>query len=131
MNTTLQAKRINLKNVKYLDKDTILLLARMTLNTVSSALSKRLRIVLGLRIEENVCRRSMYIYYCPGALSNASPGASFIFAASGLIPSRAVRTGKGQCQADESLKDGLSERTLKWRSIPPPADRGGDRVAHR
>ena len=102
----------------------------MTLNTVGSALPIRLRIVLGLRIEENVCRGPC-IYHCPGALSNASPGASFIFAGSGLIPSRAVHTSKGQCHAGESLKDGLSERTLKWHSIPPPADRGEDRVTHR
>jgi len=30
-----------------------------------------------------------------------------------------------------ALKEGLREPTLKWRSIPPPADRGGDRVAFR
>ena len=30
-----------------------------------------------------------------------------------------------------ALKDGSMERTFKWRSIPPPADRGGDRVALR
>ena len=45
----------------YLDKDTMLLLTRMTRNTVSSAFSKRLRIVLGLRIEGTVYRGSLYI----------------------------------------------------------------------
>jgi len=67
------------------------------------------------------------MYHCPGATSNASPGASFLIAGSGFIPSRAFTP----VVVSVALKEGLRERTLKRRGIPPPADRGRDRVALR
>ena len=63
------------------------------------------------------------IDHCPGGPSNAWPDASFIFV--GLRPSRAVHTSR----VSVKLISYTEKRTRKRRSISPPVEGGGDRVA--
>ena len=63
-----------------------------------------------------------------GAWSKDWPGASFIFAASGVFPSRAVHTSSVSIARLNYSKKHSKERTLKWCIIPPPVERVGNRV---